>query len=120
MILSSALSTLENVLQLLGLLILFIIILIATYFTTRFIGQFQTNKFKNSNFKVIESFKLSQGKFLMLINISSKYYVIALGKNEISVITELDEDDVIQVEEKEIGQIDFSKYLEKFSKKKNK
>ncbi len=117
MLLGSAMSTLENVLQLLGLILLFIIILIATYFTTRLIGNLQSNKLKNSNFKVIESFRLSQGNHLVLIKVSSKYFVIALGKNEVNVITQLDEDEVMQNEDKEIGQIDFSKYLNKFTKK---
>lgn len=117
MVLTSGISTFDNVLKLLGLILLFIIILAATYFTTRFIGQFHNNQIKKSNFKIIETLRISQGKHLMLIAVSSKYFVIALGKNEITVVAQLAENEVILKDGNEIGGKDFLQYLSKFTNK---
>lgn len=110
MLVTIGMSPLESVFKLIGLLLLFIIILGATYFTTRLVGNIQNNQRKKSNFKIIEGFKVAPGKYLQLIQIGRKYYLIGIGKNEITIIKELDKEDLL-LEELELNQKDFSKHL---------
>ena len=88
-------NTLENALQLVGLLSVFIFILVATYFSSRMIGQYKLGQMKHKNFKVIETYKAAPNKYLQLVKMGNKYIVIAIGKDEIHVVTELSEDEVL-------------------------
>lgn len=93
-ILLTAMSTWDSLLQLLGVSILFVGILVITVITTKFVGGVKMGITKNSNFKVIETFKVTQNKYLQLIQIGNRYFVIAVGKDDINLVTELKESDV--------------------------
>lgn len=118
MFLTTGMTTFDSVLELIGLIILFVIIIFATYYTTRFIGNFQNNQMKKSNFKVIESYRISQGKYLQIIKVSSKYFVIALGKDEITFITQLEEDEILLKDDMAFKDSKFSEYLSNFMSRK--
>jgi flagellar protein FliO/FliZ len=65
-------STLDNVLQFIGLLLLFVFILGATYFTTRWIANYQRTTGLNRNIKVIETYKLTTNKYIQIIQLGEK------------------------------------------------
>lgn len=94
-ILTVGTSNWDSLLQLIGVSILFIFILAITYFTTKFVGGTKFNQLKHSNFQVIETYKVSQNKYLQIIKIGSRYFVIAINKDNIQTITELDENDIM-------------------------
>lgn len=85
----------DSTFKLIGLFILFVLIIIACYYTTKFVGGRQLGQMKSSNFKVLETFRVSQNKYMQLMRVGSKYVVIAVCKDTITVITELDEEDII-------------------------
>lgn len=110
---SKSASTLDNFMQLLGLVFLLIVILIATYYTSRFVGGIKLGQMKNSNFTVIDNYRISQNKVIQIVKIANKYIVIAIGKDTINYITELDEADVL-IKEMNPGQkLSFKETLEK-------
>jgi flagellar protein FliO/FliZ len=88
-------SSLDNIVQLLGLVLLLVIILFAAYYTSKFIGKMKLGQLKNSNFDVIDSYRISQGKLLQIVKIGKKYVVISIGKENVNLITELDESDLV-------------------------
>ena len=88
-------STTDNALQLFGLILLFCFVLAATYYTSKFVGNYKLGQQKNKNFKVIETYKVAPNKFLQLVKMGNKYVVISVGKDDIRYITELSEDEVI-------------------------
>lgn len=94
-IFSANLSDGNNILELFGLIVVFILILIVTYYTTKFVGGVKIGVTKNSNFKVLETYKLSQNKYLQLIQVGNRYFVIAVSKDNISFMTELKEDEIL-------------------------
>lgn len=110
-------STMNNSLELLGLLLVFVIILIATYFASRFIGQSKMGQLRNKNFKVIETYKVAPNKFLQLIKMGNKFVVIAIGKDEIHTVTELSEEEVILQVESEQKSVKFSDLIAKLQRK---
>ena len=90
----AGLSTRDNFMQLIGLVFLLIVILVAAYFTSRFVGNMKLGQMKNSNFTVIDSYRVSPNKLLQIVKIGNKFVVIAIGKDTINFITELDEAEV--------------------------
>ena len=50
-------SRLEAFAQLFTLLIVFIFVLAATYFATRFVGNYQKNKLSGSNIQILETMR---------------------------------------------------------------
>ena len=106
-------STGDSFLQLVGLVFLLIVILIATYYTTRFIGGFKQGQLKNSNFKVIDAYRVSPNKVVQIVKIGNKYIVLGIGKDTINYITELEEAEVIIREVHAGEKISFKQTLEK-------
>lgn len=111
-------KTLENVFQLIGLIIIFILILLAAYFTSKFVGNTNMTNLKNPNIKIIETYKIAPNRFLQIVEISGKYIVIGVSKDHIEYITELEADKVIK-DDGEIKPVNFRDVLETIKTKKN-
>ncbi len=94
MILLNATSRLDSAAQFATVLIVFILVLALTYFTTRWVGKIQKSQVHNRNFEVVETFKVTTNKYLQIVRIGKKYVVIAIGKDSITQITELDETEI--------------------------
>lgn len=111
-------STLDNLLQLMGLILLFIFIIISAHFISKFIAGIKVNKMKDSNFHIIDSIQISQGKILQIIKVGERYILISISKENINFIMELNEDEISIKEIESTDAIEgFKKTLEKFQKK---
>lgn len=88
-------SRAESVTQFLTVFLVFLLVLALTYFTTRFVGAFQKNAVFNRNFEAIETYKITNGKYLQLVRIGEKYMVIGISKDSINPICELTEDEIL-------------------------
>ncbi len=92
-------STLDSVLQILGLLVLFIIIIASSYFVTRKIGQISAGSMHNNNISIVDTYKISTTKYIQIVKVAGKCFAIAVGKEEITLLGEIDEDNLIKREE---------------------
>lgn len=103
--------------QFLTVLLIFVGVLFLTYFSTKWIATYQKGKMLSSNIRVIETFKISSNKFIQIVRIGGTYYAIAIGKDEVTLLGELKEDE-IQISESSQGfsQMDFRHILEKAQK----
>ena len=84
----------ESVLKLIGLILLCIIIIAASYYTTKFVGNRQAGMTGESNFKSLDIYRLNQNKYLQLIEVGRRYFVIAVSKDSVQFIAELEKDDI--------------------------
>ena len=84
----------KSVLKLVGLIIICILIIVASYFTTRFVGTRQLKGSAKSNFRSIDIFRLSPNKYLQIVEVGERYFCIAVAKDSISLIGELSKDDI--------------------------
>lgn len=100
------------------LLLLFCVILGATIATTKIVGGVKLNQLRNSNFKVIETYKITQNKFLQIIRVSNKYILISVCKDDIHFIAELNEEDVHLSDNNGQQKIQFKDILKKYSNQK--
>lgn len=80
----------SSVVQLITIFILFLGVLAVTYFTTRWIANYEKGKLVNRNIEVVETCKLTSNKYVQIIRAGNKYLVIALGKDSITMLSELD------------------------------
>lgn len=96
MYLVSGSSKFGNGLELAGIIFLCILVIAASYFVTKFIGTSQIKRHKNSNFQILEVCGIGPGKTLQLIQVGTKYIVIAVSKESVSKILELTEEEIIQ------------------------
>ena len=111
-------STGESIFQLLVFLFCFVIVLALTYYTTRWIAGYQKSHSFHKNLAVVETLKLTNNKFIQLIQVGKDtYYVIAIGKDEISFLGQVDQEQLkeISLETEEIPTVkgDFEDILNK-------
>ena len=103
----------DSILQLIGALIVFIIVLGITYLTTRLVGNYQKNQMTQGNIKLIESMRISNNKFLQIVQVGSKYFLIAVCKDTITTIGELDAQELV-LQANDQKNDDFKEILNKF------
>lgn len=84
----------ESFTQFLTVILVFILVLGLTYLTTRFVGSYQKVRGACRNFEVIETLKITNGKYLQIVRIGGKYVVIGIGKDTVTNICELDASDI--------------------------
>ena len=91
-------STGESIFQLLVVLFCFVIVLALTYYTTRWIAGYQKSHSFHKNLAVVETLKLTNNKFIQLIQVGKDtYYVIAIGKDEISFLGQVDQEQLKEI-----------------------
>lgn len=82
---------LEAFLSIISLILIFILILVLAYYATKLAAKYQSNLLnQKSNISIIESFRLGNNRFIAIVKITENYYVLGLGKDEITYIDKLD------------------------------
>ena len=101
--------------ELLSALAIFALVLLVTYFTTRFVGSYGKKMVTGRNMQVLESLRLSGGKCLDLVKIGDKYVVLGESKERVDFLCEVSGDQIVPMEDgvQEIQKPDFRKLLEK-------
>lgn len=82
----------NNILQLLGMVVVFVLILAATYYVTKWIARSGAIQPSSKNIKVIETFKIAPNKYIQIIRLGSRYYSIGVTKEHITFLSALDEE----------------------------
>lgn len=84
----------NSVAQFITVLLIFIGVLFLTYFSTRWIASYQKGRMYSSNISVVETFKITANKYIQIIRIGERYFAIAVGKDEVTLLAELKEDEL--------------------------
>lgn len=106
--------------QLFSLIFMFLLILAAAYFTSKYLAKKGAVMAGNRNLKVVERMNLGIDKAMYIVNVGDCYYLIAVGKHTFHLIDKLGKEQVqIFQNETTTGIADkvFDTYLEKFMKK---
>lgn len=106
----------SNVLQLLAVVLVFVIVLAGTYYVTRWIAKSGMIQGQSKNIKVIDTFKITTGKYIQIIRLGTKYYAIGITKDHITFLTPLEEEWLDFSPEQRTGQkASFKEFLDRFS-----
>lgn len=103
----------DGVVQLITVLIIFVLVLFITLYVTRWIAGFQKQQMNGSNMKVIETMRLTPNQFMQIVKIGEQYLAIAVSKDQVTVLTKLDEAE-INLSENDKAVADFSSVLKQF------
>lgn len=104
--------------QLITVILIFVLVLVVTVYATKYIGSFQKMQGYNRNLEVIETMRLTNNKYMQIVRVANKYIVIAVGKDEVTMLTEIDGDELIDASiDKGSMKDSFADILSKFQKK---
>lgn len=119
MLLAVSTSGLEAFTQLLTLIIVFALVLALTYFVTRFAGNYQKSKLSGGNINVLETVRISNSKYIQIIQIGNRFFAIAVCKDTVTVISEIEQGDLVLSDNTtQVKSESFKSILEKFKKDK--
>ncbi len=108
-----------NILQLLAVIFVFVIVLAGTYYVTKWIAKSGVIQSQSRNIKVIETFKITTGKYIQIIKLGTKYYAIGVTKDQITFLTPLEEEQLdFSPDLSDGSKVSFRELLDKFSKNK--
>ncbi len=114
------LSMWDSVFDLLTVSVIFVVIIALTYFTTRFIAGYQKGKSVSRNIEVVETYRVTTGKYIQIVRTGDKYLAIGIGKDEIHVLAELS-GDRLKLSEQEAGSMpSFKDFLDMAKHRKDK
>ena len=86
--------TLSDIAQLFTVLIIFIFVLALSMFCAKWMGNYQKAQTSGDSAEVIETIRIAQGKWIQIIRIGSKYKVIAVSRDSVTYLGDVDESDI--------------------------
>ena len=111
----------ENILRFLSAIVVFVLVLAVTYFVTRWIGKYQQGISGSRNIAVLETFRVTQNKYLQVVKVGEIYMVIAVCKDSITMLTRLDKEELGDIPSSSEGKTDnFAEVFERFKNRKPK
>ena len=105
-ILITEFSAAAGIFRFIILFIIFIAVLVAAFYFTKWYANSGLFKKGNGNIKIIESYQLAPGKILYIVKIGSKFVSIMTSKDNIVKLTELSGDE-IELQETELNNTSF-------------
>ncbi len=86
--------SLSDIAQLFTVLIIFIFVLALSMFCAKWMGNYQKAQSAGGSAEVIETIRIAQGKWVQIIRIGSKYKVIAISRDSVTYLGDVDESDI--------------------------
>ena len=103
----------SSYLQFISVLIIFILVLGATYFVTKWIADYQRGTTAaGKNIQIMETCRISQTKYIQIIRIGGRYTAIAVSKDQVTSLGDVKEEDLIFKDETQEN-VNFKDVLEK-------
>lgn len=113
----SVTSGLESIVQFITVLIIFVFVLVITLFSTRYIAGIQKNQYKTGNMELIETLRISNNKYLQIVRVGDKYLCMAVCKDTVTMLGEIQKEEMVFNENNLNANIDFQSILEKVKQK---
>ena len=117
MMLLSMTSGVDSVIQFITVLLIFVFVLGVTYFTTRYVAGIQKEKYKTGNMEVIETLRISNNKYLQIVRAADKYYCIAVCKDTITMLGEIQKENMVFYENGVNANLNFQDIFERIKQK---
>lgn len=87
-------SSLNSFIQLLGALVIFMFILVITYFTTRWVGGYQKNRMSGRSLQILDTIRLNGNKYISVIQAGKVYLIVAVTKDNVTTLAQLSEEEL--------------------------
>ena len=109
----------DSYLQFISILIIFVFVLGATYYVTKWIANYQKDVSYGKNIKVIETSKISATKYIQIVKIGNRYVAIAVSKDQVTNLGDVDYEDLV-FDDNENSNMGFKEIFEKIKGEKKK
>lgn len=113
-------GTLETFLQLIGSLIIFVFVLLLVYLVTRWMGSVQRGQSHHKNLHIVETIGVGNNKMISIIRAGTQYLVVAIGKDEVHLLTKLSREELADLSFEEKMNAPSENFAEVFKKLKQK
>ena len=113
MILLSSTRQIDSFVQFITVLLIFLLVLVITYVVTRWIARFQKTQITGKNIEVIETQRISSSKYIQIIRIGERYFVIGVCKDTITMLSEINREEITFSEIDNMVNVDFKSVWEK-------
>lgn len=113
-------SRADSYIQFITVLILFVFVLFITYAVTRWIAKYQKGRTIAGNIEILETCRLTSNKYIQIVRTGNKYLVIAVGKDEVHMLTELSKEELLVSEAADGKVMDFAGIFDKVKRLKEK
>ena len=84
----------DSFLDLITVLLIFVFVIAITLFTTKYVANYQKVQNAGKNIEVLETYRISQSKYIQIVKIGAKYVAIAVSKDTVTLLTALEETDI--------------------------
>lgn len=84
----------NSFLDLITVLLIFVFVIAITLFTTKYIANYQKVQNAGKNIEVLETYRISQSKYIQIVKIGKKNVAIAVAKDTVTLLTSLEEGDI--------------------------
>ncbi len=79
----------DNFFRFLVALFAFIVVIIATYYVSKWTAGYQKARLSTRNFEVVDTMRIATNKYLMIIRVGrDKYFSVGVGKDEMIMMGE--------------------------------
>ena len=117
MVLSRTAGTLGSIAQIFGMLVAFAVIVAAAYYVSKYFSKYALKTRENSNIKVVETSRVTTDKYLQIVEVGGRYFLIGITKTNISLISEVDGDKIKANLPVETERFSFKEFLDKAKSK---
>lgn len=107
----------DSFVQFLTVLVIFVFVLLITYWVTKWTAGYQKGQNSNANMEILDTVRLSNNKFVQIIRVGRKYLVVAVCKDTVTMLTEIPEQDLVFSGGNSSKTTGFREILEKMQKK---
>ena len=86
-----------------------VLVLFLTYYCTKWISKKTSLALKSKYMNIVDKIMLGQNKFIAIVQIYNKYYVLSITEKDISILKELE--DFKPLENEDESNLNFNKIL---------
>lgn len=90
--------------DMLGLIVITVLVLAATWLATRWIGRKSQISQSSRNVRIIERTPIARDKYLAIIEVAGKFYLISVTSQNVQMMTEIEDPDKLKKRTQTVNQ----------------
>lgn len=111
--LSSVSQGINTAAQFVTVLLIFVFVLAITYATTRWIANYQKSRNFAKNIEAVETYQIAPNKYIQIVKVGEKYLAIGVCKDSMTLLKELEPEEIQLPENSISNTLTFKEVLEK-------
>lgn len=88
----------EQTSSLIGVIVVFLLILYGSYFVSKKVAKMSVRESRSKYMRLHDQMMIGQEKYLAVVSIGGRYFLIGSSENGISLLTELEENDLASLQ----------------------